>query len=153
MLKEKITDFLKQGLVMQIACASDSQPWVCSVYYVIDKDLSIYWLSWPSRRHSRELFNNPRAAITVALKHDLPVIGVQGEGRVSVVKSPRVVKQVMRDYVHKYDSGKLFYERFVQGVNDHQLYKFTPKRFVLLDEVNSPNSDPQELEMKEYENL
>jgi uncharacterized protein YhbP (UPF0306 family) len=129
---------------MQLATSKAGNPWICTVYFVADKSLNLYWLSLPTRRHSMELMEDRRAAITVAVKLDQPVIGVQAEGFVEVVTHAGTVKGVMEKYVAKYGSGKDFYDNFVQGTNDHRMYRFTPSRFSLFDEVNYPDSSPVE---------
>lgn len=129
---------------MQLASASgENQPWICTVYFVPDEECRLYWLSLPNERHSRELEAHSRAAIAIAYKTDQPVIGVQGEGVVSKVEDPKIVKRVMESYIEKYDSGSRFYDNFVQKTNKHHLYVFTPERFQLFDEVNFSEDSKQ----------
>lgn len=140
-------DFIKQYVgrasVMQLATASGAQPWICSVYCVADSSLNIYWLSLPDRRHSLELAKNPQAAIAVAIKADQPVVGFQAEGRAEVVNDPVIIKQIMQRYTEKHATGTDFYKNFIQGKNQHLLYRFVPKTFVLFDEVNFPGERQQ----------
>lgn len=121
---------------MQVATSMGNQPWVCSVYFVADKDHNLYWLSFPSRRHSQEIEKNQNVAVALAVKLDKPVVGLQAEGRAQVVNDKEVIKQIMKKYVAKYGAGKDFYDNFVAGKNQHVLYKFTPKQYVLFDELN-----------------
>ncbi len=121
--------------VMQLATVRDNQPWICTVYFVLHKG-NFYWLSFPERRHSRELADNTNAAIAVAIKRDAPVIGIQAEGAVSVVNERGEVETVMSLYVAKYGKGTKFMELFLKGENQHQLYRFVPRRIVRFDEVN-----------------
>jgi ribonuclease HI len=131
--------------VMQLATAHDNQPWIANVYFVADEARNIYWLSVPERRHSKEIDENAHVAISIAVKQDLPVIGVQAEGEASVVLNEAEVKRILDTYTAKYDgAGKDFYERFVAGTNHHQLYKLTPSKLVLFDEVHF-KSDPQQV--------
>ena len=142
--REYADEFLTDSRVMQLATARDNSPWVASVYYVADENRSIYWVSLPDRRHSREIADNTHVAATIAVKHDLPVIGVQVEGAVSAVTEHDEVQRVLSAYVTKHDgAGKDFYERFVAGTNQHQLYKLTPTGMVLFDELHFA-SDPQQ---------
>lgn len=137
--KQQIINCLQEGSVMQLASVSgENQPWVCTVYFVPDEECRLYWLSLPTERHSQELEAHSRAAVAVAYKTDQPVIGVQGEGTVSKVEDPEIVKQIMGPYIEKYGSGEQFYENFVRQTNKHHMYVFTPERFQLFDEVNFP---------------
>lgn len=139
-----IRDGLSSMQLLQLATAGDAGPWICTVHFVADDDLNIYWLSLPSRRHSQELVANSNVAVTVAVKYEMPVIGIQAEGQASEVTDSEVIKNIMEKYVEKFNIGRTFYENFIAGNNKHKLYKFTPRRFSLFDEVNFKQSSPVE---------
>ncbi|MDZ7785572.1 MAG: pyridoxamine 5'-phosphate oxidase family protein [Candidatus Saccharibacteria bacterium] len=146
--RHNISDAFKVASLMQVATSAELQPWVCTVYFVADDDFSLYWLSWPERRHSREIAKNDKVAIAIAVKHDQPVIGIQAEGRAEVVRDGKIVEEILPKYVKKYGAGKDFIERFKAGDNEHQLYKFTPSKIVLFDEKNNPPEKArQEMEL------
>ncbi|MDB5186754.1 MAG: rnhA [Candidatus Saccharibacteria bacterium] len=144
---EEYTDeFLALGTVMQLATSIDNKPWISTVYFVADSERNIYWLSLPERRHSKEVATNPQAAIAIAIKQDLPVIGIQAAGQVSIVEDDEAVKRIVETYVGKYDGvGKDFYQRFVVGKNKHQLYKLTPTQLALFDEVHFKENPVQKI--------
>lgn len=133
---------------MQVASVGKNGPWIATVYFVPDAQQNLYWLSLPSRRHSQELYKDARAAIAIAIKDDQPVIGLQAEGNVEVLKDEDEIRKVMDSYVTKYGAGKDFYDNFVAGKNQHNLYKFVPKSFVLFDEVNFAGEPRQEWKLK-----
>jgi uncharacterized protein YhbP (UPF0306 family) len=143
-LEDLVKKYLKEGRVMQVATSSDGHPWVCSVYFVSDEELSLYWLSWPTRRHSQEIEQNNKIAATVPIKLDKPVIGIQAAGVAEIIKEKMVVEKIMQKYVNKFDSGKDFYELFKAGKNQHQLFKFTPDKYFLFDEVNFSDGQKHE---------
>jgi len=128
-------DEINRQKVMQLATAKVGQPWVCSVYFVVD-DGKFYWLSLPDRRHSRELAQNKKAAVTIAIKQSMPVIGLQGEGTVRTVRNLDEIERVLAAYVKKYKQGMNFVERFKKGENRHMLYCLTPREIMLFDESN-----------------
>jgi uncharacterized protein YhbP (UPF0306 family) len=136
-VKDLVSKYLKEGRVMQIATCDGGQPWICSVYFVPDDQQNLYWLSLPARRHSLEIAKNFKIAIAIAVKFDKnPIIGIQAEGSAAVVEDEKTIEKVLPAYVEKYGNGKDFYELFKAGKNQHQLYKFTPKKYFLFDEVN-----------------
>lgn len=141
-----LRQYLKDGRLMQLATVLDGQPLVCSVYYVMDKNLHLYWLSYPTRRHSRAIAQNGMAALTVVVKSDLPVVGIQMEGRASQVMSKTEVIATMTKYVKKYGVGKQFVANFIAHKNKHCLYKFTPEKIVLFDELHFGVDNAQTLE-------
>ncbi|HSH18493.1 MAG TPA: pyridoxamine 5'-phosphate oxidase family protein [Candidatus Saccharimonadales bacterium] len=143
-----IHEYLDQARLMQIATAKNGRPWICTVYFVADKALNLYWLSLPTRRHSMEIMQDRHVAIAVAVKLDQPVIGVQAEGTVEVVQHVKTVQGIMEKYIAKYNAGHSFYDNFVQGKNDHRMYRFTAERFSLFDEAHFPDASPVEVRLE-----
>lgn len=141
------TDLVREYLqgdarTMQLATVMDGKPWISTVYFVADDELNLYWLSWPERRHSREIAENPQVAATVVIKTDKPVIGVQLDGVADIVTDSTRVVEVMDRYVAKYDAGKEFVAKFAEGTNHHVLYALTPQHIQLFDEVQFPSESP-----------
>lgn len=144
-VKDLIKQYLHEGRMMQLATVAGDQPWICTVYYMCDQDLNLYWLSFPERRHSQEVVKHPKVAAAIPIKFDTqPVIGLQLEGSVQLVQDAETVKRVMEGYTAKYNAGKDFYRNFIDGSNKHQLYKLTPQLFVLFDEKHFPQNGRQE---------
>lgn len=143
--QELISQYLIEGRVMQLATSVQDAPWICTVYYVVYQG-NIYWLSWPERRHSQEIATNSQVAAAIVVKQDLPVIGLQIEGNAAEVADTGEVKAVMELYTAKYGSGTKFYDAFVRGENHHRMYKLTPRKIALFDEVNFPANDIKVIE-------
>src|SRR5690606_14682804 len=96
---EKIRQYMcGDTQAMQLATVAGNQPWVCTVYFVADDELNLYWLSWPTRRHSKELMGNSKVAAAIAIKQDQPIIGVQIEGIAEEVEDAGVVESVVQKY-------------------------------------------------------
>jgi uncharacterized protein YhbP (UPF0306 family) len=134
-----ITDYLSRVFIMQLATiGADNTPWVCSVYFVTGDGLSLYWLSLPTRRHSIEIGHNPKVAVTMAIKTEQPIIGLGAEGTAETFHDVEKIELLMEKYINKYGNGKDFVDRLKAGTNEHVMYKFTPKKYVLVDEVNYP---------------
>lgn len=132
---------------MQIATSRDNKPWVVSVFYVVDDEYNFYWLSLPDRRHSQEIRDNNHAAITIAIKQNLPVIGIYAEGTVSVSENQDEVKMVAEAYVKKHNTAHTFYDRFVKGTHQHHVYKLSPVSITLFDEQGNPDNPLQTLRL------
>lgn len=141
---EYIKKYLNESKFMQLATAVDNKPWVCTLHFVADEDANIYWLSLPTRRHSEEIAQNPHIAVAIAVKTDMPVIGVQAEGTAELVTDLETITKVMDLYVERHGTGKTFVDRVVQGIDNHKMYKLTPTRIQLFDEVNFPKQPPKE---------
>lgn len=145
---DKILDYLRDAKLMQVATVSNGGPWICTVYFVADDNLNLYWLSLPTRRHSQDIAVDNNVAIAIAIKPDLPVIGIQAEGAVAIVSEAKIVEKVMVQYVEKYNSGKDFYKNFIEGTNQHQMYKFTADSMILFDEKSFPDNPRQIVAIK-----
>ena len=140
-----IRDYLPQGRMMQVATVGDDQPWICTVYYVEDDNMNLYWLSLPTRRHSLEIAKHNHIAVAVPIKFDKPVVGIQAEGEAQAVADKTIIASVMQRYVERYGSGRQFYDNFVAGKNQHVLFKFTPRKWVLFDEVHFSDDTRKEV--------
>lgn len=129
-------EYLTSAKVMQLATSAGADIWAASVYFVADPaSRTICWLSEPERRHSKLLADNSRAAFAVAVKQDMPVVGVQGAGSVQIVEDHKIVERVMQHYAAKYDGeGAQFVQRHAKGTNKHNLYALTVDDLQLFDE-------------------
>lgn len=139
-----IKKYLGEAKMMQVATVKGDQPWICTVYFMEDDNLNLFWLSLPTRRHSQEIASHNKIAVTVPIKFDQPVIGIQAEGTADIANKPKQIADIMKLYTNRYNAGEDFYNNFVTGKNQHLLYRFTPKRFVLFDEVNFPDDSCRE---------
>ncbi len=79
--RARVLEYLRTHHVMTLATQGDAGPWAAAVFYV-NENLTLYWLSAPTSRHSLHLARNPQAAATVHEDYaDWPQIkGVQIEG-------------------------------------------------------------------------
>lgn len=142
--KEAIEKYLADKLIMQLATSRDSQPWICTLHFVADKDSNIYWLSKPIRRHSKDIAKNPRVAIAIAVSTEKPLIGVQAEGNAEVLTDLDEVRKVMDTYIERHGTDKGFADTIIDGTNEHKVYKFSPTRFSLFDLENFASQSPVE---------
>lgn len=147
-LAEFALQYLTDGWLAQLATVRNDQPWVCTVYFVVDDELNMYWLSYPTRRHSQDIAVNSRVAMTVVVKPDVPVIGVQAEGEAQEITDAATAARVMKLYVQKYGVGRDFLKRFKLGTHRHRLYQCAPSRIVLFDEMNYGPDNAQELKLR-----
>jgi uncharacterized protein YhbP (UPF0306 family) len=147
-----IKKYLSQAHMMQIATSAGDQPWVCTVYFVTDDGQNLYWLSLSTRRHSQEIKRSNKIAVAIAVKFDKnPIIGIQAEGTAEAVNDEEVIKSVLPAYIEKYGTGRDFIELFKSGKNQHWLYKFTPDRYYLFDEINFSDGQKHEWKLNDAE--
>ena len=131
-----IRKWLPQSHMMQLATSSESQPWCCTVYFVADDELNLYWISTPRRRHSREIAGNPKVAAAIPIKFSEAenVVGIQVEGRAERVTDHSILKKGVELYHQRFQHDKTFIEDFLADKRQHKLYRLKPSLFVLFDE-------------------
>lgn len=142
-VRELILKHLGSVKTLQLATSRDNKPWISNVHFVHDDEGNVYWLSTEERRHSKEIADNPQVAVSIVVKSDMPVIGIQASGVAEKVSDLVTIGRIMPGYVKKHGTGKDFYKRALAGINDHKLYRMTPEFISLFDEVNFPKSAPQ----------
>ena len=137
-----IGEYLNQQHMMQLATSINGSPWCCTVYYVHDEQRNLYWASLPSRRHSQEIEKNPQVAVAIPIRHTNgeKVVGIQAEGIAEMLKPNEANRPIVEAYAEKFRRDTTWINDFTAGNNQHQLYKFSPKNFVLFDDVNFPDN-------------
>jgi len=82
---------------------------VAPLFYIVDKDLSLYWLSSERSMHSLNLARTPRAAATVYRGVDnwKKIRGVQLRGTVSKVTEPERRAALLKTYCEQFKLGRV----------------------------------------------
>lgn len=70
-VQQIVREYIDKSLHMSLATVSDSKPWVCEVHFVYDDNLSLYFRSLASRRHSQEIAVNPNVAGSIVRQHSI----------------------------------------------------------------------------------
>lgn len=141
--RELAMQYLREGRVMSLSTVAGNQPRSNSIYYVASADmLAVYWLSLPSRRHSRAIAGNSKVGGSIAIKIDQPVAGLQFTGEAGIVKDTKEIKAVLERYNEKYtDVQHDLYEKILAGTNKHVVYFMEVQTMELFDEVNFPGGE------------
>jgi len=102
-LKETVLNYLKEHYTMTIATAEGETPWAAAVFYAND-GFTLYFLSDPESRHSKNIAENPVVAVTINEDyHDWRKIkGIQMEGKAELVATEEQVARAVATYVNKY---------------------------------------------------
>lgn len=68
-VEKLIREYLPGVIHMSLGTSRDAQPWVCEVHYAYGEDLTLYFASLTTTRHSREIADNPRVAGNIVEQH------------------------------------------------------------------------------------
>ena len=160
-IKETVLKYLEEHYTMTIATANDETPWAASVFYASD-GFTLYFLSDPESRHSKDIAENPMVAVTVNEDyHDWRKIkGIQIEGKAEVVTTEDEMARAVATYVDKYSFTAAYLKvmsspfpkivgyldkllsrlPFVPGLPTtftHRFYKVTPTKVRFIDNEKS----------------
>lgn len=148
-VKDLIAEYLKSGKtrMTQIATAVDDKPWCCTVYYAVDDNLNLIWISTPARRHSQEIAQN--ANVAGAIVYDQQpgqqpfVRGVQFEGLAELLSGDEEAAAI-KFYIEQLKRDPSLLDDIRSGKNPHKVYRAKVSKFVLFDSQNFPDQPRQE---------
>lgn len=132
---------------MVLSTCANNKPWSSTVYFICDDNLALYWASIPSRRHSKEIADNPRVSIAVPISMTQPVIGIQAEGTAEVLTDKKIINEVAKIYAKKYSRSSDWANNITNNNTEHKIYRFMPERYDLFDELNYPRNTKLELKI------
>lgn len=145
--KDLVKQYLPSADIMQLATCVDNQPWACNLHYYSDDDFNLYWISKPKSRHSKEIEQNPKVAVTIKVyENKTPkdtVIGVSFEGVAKLVDKADV-QSAAKGYQAKHHTDDAFIKEVVDGKNPYVFYVMKPTKVVLFDNKNFPDDPRQE---------
>ena len=127
-----LTALLREENTLALATADEhGEVSVAPLFYLVDEQLSLFWLSSPSSLHSQNLKAVPRAAATVYRHTESwnEIRGVQMRGMVIVITNPKRRRLLIKDYSEQFKLGPLF----LPAISRCRLYEFRPDFFRFID--------------------
>ncbi len=151
-LRKQYRDYIANIHLMQLATADPEtgRPWLCSVWYVMDADDTVYWCSRKTRRHSQEITKSGYATCTM-IENYQEGLGQKGRslvlsGRSNLVPREKISK-VYALYSKKYKNTPDFFqdlESFLQGDSQQAFYQIIPDQIIWWDEIE-PGDNPRKV--------
>jgi uncharacterized protein YhbP (UPF0306 family) len=128
-IEKAVRENLDNTIHMSLATTRDNHPWVCEVHFAYDDNLSLYYRSLTSRRHSEEIALNPNVAGNIVKQHALDEypLGVYFEGAAELLEpgdEQNKAFELLRERVHASgtaiedaakDDGHKFYRIIVKN--------------------------------------
>jgi uncharacterized protein YhbP (UPF0306 family) len=104
---------------------------IAPLFYIVDEQLSLFWLSSPSSLHSQNLKKIPRAAATVYEHTESwkDIRGIQMRGTVRVISDRTQRRLLIKAYAERFQLGPLF----LPTISRCRLYEFCPDFFRYVD--------------------
>ncbi len=142
--------FLADIKLMQLATCANSQPWLCNVWYVLDEDIDLfYFISRKTRRHCKEIAQNPNVACTIHGAHNE---GLGEKGRALIFAGQAKCLEGEQDWQKPYDLYAARYPalldfqtkaEFETGTNHHFFYEIRPTEIIFWDEQSGYDNPRQ----------
>jgi uncharacterized protein YhbP (UPF0306 family) len=145
--QEVVKQYLPQINIMQLATVADGNPYLCTVHYYSDDDFNLYWASMLSRRHSKEIEQNPQVAAYVLVHENTPeedyVVGITFIGKAKLVGA-KVNPAITEAYAKKLGDSPDFVRKVAEDTTPFKFYEFRTEKVVLFDNKNFPDDPRQE---------
>ncbi|OGK23144.1 hypothetical protein A3A46_01195 [Candidatus Roizmanbacteria bacterium RIFCSPLOWO2_01_FULL_37_13] len=104
--KQLLLNYLKSQHTLYLA-TYDSRPWTSTVFYAVDNDFTLYFISEPTTRHSEAIQKNKFVSCAIADSNQVVTdkkVGAQIEGITSEVKNKNKLKIIISMW-HKKNPG------------------------------------------------
>ena len=127
-----ISSLLGEQSTLSLATTDEAgQACIAPLFYIAERDLSLYWLSSRESLHSRNLLSNPRAAATVYRNTDRwrEIRGIQMGGIVWEVTDPERRSAVIQVYCKRFRLGRVLR----MAINQSKLFVFRPESIRYID--------------------
>jgi len=139
MNEKEIAEYMRSHKIMQLATSSKNKPWICSVFYTVDNEMNLFFISNPSRRHSLEIMKNKNVACAITDSSQEVTKrkkGLQIEGTVSLVTNEREIEFALNLW-NESNSGLekiINFKNYRKKKMEDKVYKIVPKNIKIFDE-------------------
>lgn len=129
---ETIAALLRAQSTLTLATTDEhGAPCVAPLFYIVDTNLTLCWLSSAASRHSINLSRNPEAAAAVYRNTQdwKEICGVQMRGRVQTIAAPGQRDPLVKTYCERFNLGGFLH----LAIRRSTLYAFQPHWFRYID--------------------
>ena len=138
-MEKELLKYLKSHRLMSFITVSSNGPWGASVYYTIDRDFNLYFISEPDTKHIKDITKNRNVACVIAdssQKVTDKKMGVQLQGTVSEVSGPAKIKQILKMWNEANVGFKdvISYENIRKRVIKSKAYRIKPTTIKFFNE-------------------
>lgn len=146
-IEKAVRDNLDKILHMSLATTRDNRPWVCEVHFAYDEDLTLYYRSLRSRRHSEEILLNPYVAGTIVRQHELNEypFGIYFEGKAELLEAGAEQNKAFGLLKKRVNAADDALEE-ASREDGHQFYKITVENWYVFGKLDGQNGKKHKLE-------
>lgn len=134
-----IKEFLRSHFQMVVGTYA-SYPWTATVYYSVDNDMNIYFLSNPETLHCKQIEKNPKVSVAVVDSPQKPASlkkGLQIYGKAKKISGANKIRHALELWKKTLDvtSPLYSYENMMKKAIKGRMYKITPIRVKFFNEA------------------
>ncbi len=136
--KQKLLQYLKSQRLISLSTGSD-KPWTSNVYYTVDDDFNLYFLSEPESKHCTDIKENPNISCSIADSNQKVTdkkVGAQIQGTIIQLTDVEQINQVL-DSWNKVNPGFeniINWDNMQKKVIKSKVYKVKPTLIKFLNE-------------------
>lgn len=108
----------------------EGKPWIANVYFGVDDDLNMYFMSKRSTKHSKHIESDGQVSYTVAwynLENDEDRIAIQATGKCELVKDLRVIAIGAKCIFEKFSDWEINPKEALEKIATSGMYVIKPK--------------------------
>ena len=102
MENKELIEFLKsQKLLVLSTVDKDGEPWVSNVYYSVDGEFNLFFVSPADTKHIEHLEHNPKVAFSIAWFDPDNLVdrkGIQGQGTCERIIEPKEMMSLLKNH-------------------------------------------------------
>lgn len=139
-MKQQILNYLKTQHLMSLATANKNKPWACTVYFTVDNDLNLYFVSPPESDHCRFLTKNTYVSCSIydsGQNVNSKKEGLQLRGTAEVLSNVADIKKALELW-NKANPGAeqyINYDNMEKKIITSKVYKITPAMIKYFNET------------------
>ena len=148
--KEKLLEFLKSKKLLVIASHSD-KTWISNVFYGIDDNFRIYFVSPKSAEHSQQISRNPDIAFSVVWyneKNHGDRKGVQGKGTCRLARDDEEIRKGVELHNKNFPefAGRITFDWIKNNEFNSRIWVIEPKSIKYWDDQLYGDDETEEFE-------
>lgn len=154
-LKQLIYEYLQKERLMALATTGE-HIWIANLYYLVDPDLNLYFLSGTHRDHSQHIKSNPEVAVAIADSSQPFAPGQKGiqlygsAKRVNVLEQLKWMAKMWNSLIAtNLDAEKLSAKTLLDSTKSG-VYKITPQKIKFFNTELWPEEQIRVLELKAH---
>jgi uncharacterized protein YhbP (UPF0306 family) len=128
-MKKDILKYIRTNKLMALSTMG-RHIWTCWVFFLIDDDFTLYFIS-PDSQHTRDIKNNDEVACAITDTTQDPAckkVGIQIYGKAEQIKGPQQLKWFFNMWKKVIASSEklLTYDNYLKKAFSSKVYKVTP---------------------------